>query len=96
LSPEELKSHSESYVERKRLSKSNFPDEKYKQNMIDKEYLNFDKYEKNWMWVEDRYDENEEDHEGLPLQMRKLREGMRKLKLDSAKTFHDEEIDNFW
>jgi len=47
LSPEELKSHSESYVERKRLSKSNFPDEKYKQNMIDKEYLNFDKYEKN-------------------------------------------------
>jgi len=47
------------------------------------------------MWVEDRYDENEEDHEGLPLQMRKLREGMRKLKLDSAKTFHDEEIDNF-
>ena len=67
LKPQDLQNHSEAFIERKRMGKSNFPTEKYRQEAIDREYLNFDKYEKNRITHKDLYDEIEEDYQGLPI-----------------------------
>lgn len=88
LKPEELKNHSEAFIENKRLGKSNYPDAKFRQEQIDKEYLNFDKYEKNKIELKDWYDEIEEDHLGLSVQGRKFAEAMWKLKLEQSEVFH--------
>jgi hypothetical protein len=47
LKPEGIKEHSKLYVEKNLMGKTYNPDERMKQTQIDKEYLNFDKYEKN-------------------------------------------------
>lgn len=69
------------------------PDEKFKQEQIDKEYLNFDKYEKNKVRVEDNYDRENDD--GTMHSYRKFRKVMRALDVPESQQYHEEEISAF-
>ena len=67
------------------------PDEKFKQSQIDKEYLNFDKYEKNSVSVED-YNEIEKD-DGAMKNLKKFQDVLKTLDVPEADQYHDEEMD---
>ena len=58
------------------------PDEKFKQSQIDKEYLNFDKYEKNSVSVED-YNEIEKD-DGAMKNLKKFQDVLKTLDVPEA------------
>ncbi len=86
MTPDQLKKHTSAFVERTPLGKAMTPDPLFKQTQIDREYMNFDKYEKNWTKVEDDHDHDPNDDSTLR-HLKNFKQAMKRLNLESDQDY---------